>query len=111
MSAITTSLPVYTQPIHMAAPAKSIAPQGLNEKGLNQKAWAAAKDFEAQFLSSMLQPMFEGIKSDGPFDGGQGEQMFRSLLVDQYAQQMTQSGGVGVSQQIYREILKLQEQA
>ena len=29
--------------------------------------------------------MFSGIKTDGMFGGGQGEQMFRSLMIDQYA--------------------------
>jgi len=122
MDAIFAALPARQPQIHL--PAKSPAAQAsnafaakleagmqkaANARPLDAKAWEAAQDFEAQFLSSMLQPMFEGIKADGAFGGGQGEQMFRSLLVDQYAQQMTRAGGVGVAQSVYREILKLQE--
>lgn len=74
------------------------------------KAWAAAQDFESQFVSTMFQSVFQGLKTDGPFDGGQGEEMFRSLLVDQYAQGMTKSGGIGLADTVYSEIIKLQEQ-
>jgi len=80
-------------------------------KHANAKAWSVAQDFESQFISTMMQSMFEGIKSDGPFDGGQGEGMFRSLLVDQYGKEMSKAGGIGIADKIYGEILKLQEQA
>ena len=75
------------------------------------KALAAAQDFEAQFISTMTQSMFAGLKTDGPFGGGQGEEMFRSLLVDQYGTQIARSGGIGIADTIYSEILKLQEAA
>ena len=91
--------------MHVANAQKAKVPDGKNPQ-----AWAAAQDFESQFLSSMFQSMFKGLKTDGPFGGGQGEEMFRSLLVDQYSQQMTKSGGVGLADTVYSEILKLQEQ-
>lgn len=75
----------------------------------DERAWAAAQDFEASFVSVMFQTMFEGIKSDGPFSGGQGENVFRSLLVDEYGKQMARAGGIGIADQVYSEILKLQE--
>tara|TARA_R110000824_G_scaffold390760_20_gene588048 strand:- start:5463 stop:5771 length:309 start_codon:yes stop_codon:yes gene_type:complete len=75
------------------------------------RAWATAQDFEAQFMSTMAQSMFEGVKTDETFGGGQGEDMFRSLLIEQYGQQMSKAGGVGIADKIYGEILKLQEQA
>ena len=72
--------------------------------------WETAQDFEAQFLSSMLQPMFENIQEeDSPFSGGPGETMFRSLLVDQYGQNIAKSGGVGIADAVYREMIKMQE--
>ncbi len=79
-------------------------------QGKDPKAWAAAQDFESQFLSSMFQSMFKGVKTDETFGGGQGEEMFRSLLVDQYSQEMTKSGGIGLADTVYSEIIKLQEQ-
>ncbi len=75
----------------------------------NARAWTTAQDFESTFVSTMFQTMFQGIKTDGPFGGGQGEETFRSLLVDQYGREMTRAGGIGIADKIYGEILKMQE--
>jgi Rod binding domain-containing protein len=56
----------------------------------------------------MLQQMFEGVATDGPFGGGFGEEMFRSMMTDAMAKQMTKAGGIGVSDTVQREILKMQ---
>ncbi len=53
------------------------------------------KQFEAQFVSQMFQHMFEGIKTDGVFGGGSGEEMFRSLLIDEYGKMVANRGGIG----------------
>jgi Rod binding domain-containing protein len=68
----------------------------------------SAQKFEASFLSSMLQQMFEGVETSGPFGGGQGEAMFRSFLTDAMAKQMAKGGGVGVAAEVQREMLKMQ---
>ena len=74
-------------------------------------ALAAGKKFETMYLSEMLQPMFEGLKADKLFGGGDGENMFQSLAVDEYAKAIGASGGVGIAQAVQREILQIQEQA
>lgn len=67
-----------------------------------------AQDFEASFLSIMLQEMFDEVEVAAPFGGGQGEQMFMSFLSDAMAKQMTKGGGVGLSDTVAKEMLKLQ---
>lgn len=67
-----------------------------------------AKDFEASFVSNMLGQMFEGLDTSGPFGGGQGEAMFRSVLMDAFGKQISKSGGVGVAAAVQREMLKMQ---
>lgn len=74
-----------------------------------EAARAAADDFEAVFISQMLETMFQGLPTDGPFGGGHAEGVFRSLMVKEYGQQIAKSGGVGLADNVYREILKLQE--
>jgi flagellar protein FlgJ len=69
---------------------------------------ATAQKFEASFLSSMMQNMFEGVKTEAPFGGGAGEDMFRSLLTESIAKQVTKAGGIGVAASVQREMLKLQ---
>ncbi len=68
-----------------------------------------AEEFESVFLTTMIQGMFEGIKTDGPFGGGHGEQIYRSMLNEQYAEAIASRGGIGLADSIYREILSMQE--
>lgn len=68
----------------------------------------AAQDFEAVFINEMMGNMFEGISADGPFGGGPGETMFRSLLLDQYSRAIAGQGGFGLAPIVQREILSMQ---
>lgn len=69
---------------------------------------STAQNFESQFLSNMMGIMFEGLDTDGPFGGGQGEAMFRSVLMDAFGKQIAKSGGIGVGAAVQREMLKMQ---
>jgi Rod binding domain-containing protein len=69
----------------------------------------AADDFESFFIAQTMESMFAGIKTDGPFDGGHAEEMFRSMLSQEYGKTMVRAGGIGIADQVYREMLKTQE--
>ena len=69
----------------------------------------AAQEFEGVFISEFLGNMFEGISTDGPFGGGQGEAMFRSLMLDEYGNQISASGGFGLADAITKSLLAHQE--
>ena len=69
----------------------------------------AAKEFESVFISQMLGQMFSGLATDGPFGGGEGEAMFRSLMLDEYGKQITAQGGIGLADAVTRQLLKHQE--
>jgi Rod binding domain-containing protein len=69
----------------------------------------AAKEFESVFIAQFLGSMFSGIKTDGPFGGGQGEEMFRSMMLDKYAGSIVAGGGFGIAANIKAEMLKMQE--
>lgn len=73
------------------------------------KIQAAAEEFESVFLSSMLSHMFAGLDTEGPFGGGQAEETYRGLLIEEYGKAITQSGGIGIADTIARELLSLQE--
>jgi Rod binding domain-containing protein len=70
-----------------------------------------AQQFEAAFLAQMMRPMFEGLKTDGLFGGGEGEATWRSFLIDEMAEQTVKSGGIGLADQVVSQMLKMQEQA
>lgn len=90
------------------AMAKSLQalPQGSARDAAARK---TANEFESMFLSQMFEHMSAGIKTDGPFGGGQGEEMFRSLLNQEYAGMLAKRGGIGIADHVYRQILALQE--
>jgi Rod binding domain-containing protein len=68
----------------------------------------AASDFESVFASEMLSHMFSGIGTNGMFGGGHGEEMFRSLLVDQYGKALARSGTLGIADQVAAQMIKAQ---
>lgn len=70
-----------------------------------------AQDFETFFASQMLEQMFAGVKTDSMFGGGHGEEMFRSLLLNSYAQQIGKSGKLGIANQVMKSLLQQQEVA
>jgi peptidoglycan hydrolase FlgJ len=69
----------------------------------------SAKEFESVFISQFLGSMFQGIPTDGPFGGGEGEEMFRSMMVNEYAKSVETRGGFGLASAVSRQLLKNQE--
>jgi Rod binding domain-containing protein len=68
-----------------------------------------AQDFEAFFLAQAMDAMFAGVETDKLFGGGGGENVYRSLLSQEYAKVAAKSGGVGIADAVQREILRMQE--
>ena len=89
-----------------SAPIK--APTATNDAAVAGK---KAKEFESVFISQFLGSMFSGISTDGPFGGGQGEEMFRSMMIDQFGQAIESRGGFGLAASVTKELLKQQETA
>jgi peptidoglycan hydrolase FlgJ len=67
-----------------------------------------AEEFEQFFVAQMLEHMFSGIPTDGPFSGGHAENIFRSLLNTEYAKVIRETGGIGLADAVQREIVLLQ---
>ena len=76
-----------------------------------ETARAAAEEFEAFFLSQVLNSVFKGIKSDGMFGGGPGEDVYRPLLLQEYGKLLAERGGIGLADAVMRELLTSQEVA
>lgn len=76
-----------------------------------EEAKEAAQDFEAFFMTKMMESMFDGISTEGMFGGGHAEKVYRSLLLNEYGKAMAKTGSIGVSGDIMSAILKMQEAA
>ncbi|MEC8203123.1 MAG: rod-binding protein [Pseudomonadota bacterium] len=68
-----------------------------------------AQDFEAFFVSKMMETMMSGIKTDGPFGGGQGEKVFRSIMIQEYGKEAAKQGNFGIADAVQQQLLKMQE--
>jgi Rod binding domain-containing protein len=87
-----------------AQKAKALA-KGASEAKIDE----VANEFESQFISQMLQNMFSTVDTDGPLGGGDAEETYRSMLVNEYGKLVLRSGGIGVADHVKREMLRLQE--
>ena len=74
----------------------------------NSAAYKAAQDFESVFLGQMVAQMYTGLDAQGTFGGGFAEETYRSLLYQEIGRQMSASGGVGIADAVYAEMVKLQ---
>ncbi len=88
---------------------QSQAPPTVRADATASEQRATAVEFEQFFIAQMLDHMFAGIPTDGPFGGGNGESIFRSLLNNEYAKIIGRAGGVGIADAVHKEILRLQE--
>lgn len=71
--------------------------------------WRVAQDFEAVMIGQMARSMFETKGAgDSGFNGGVGEETWRSVLADHIGQAIAARGGIGLSQSVYNEMLRLQ---
>jgi Rod binding domain-containing protein len=74
------------------------------------RARRTADDFETMFLEQSLERMVSSAGEEGPMgENGTGGPIYRSMLVKEYAGTIVKSGGVGISSQVFREIMRLQE--
>lgn len=84
---------------------------GQSQQALSPKAQArqVAEQFEGIFINQMLSGMFEGLGQEDPFNGGYAEETYRGLMTETYADTIAKSGGIGIADNIMRELIGLQE--
>jgi len=77
------------------------------------KAKKQADDFETMFLEQVTQQIMAAPEgSEGPLgENGIGGDIYKSQLTQEYAKQIQKSGGLGLSDSILRDLLRMQEQS
>lgn len=80
---------------------KGVSPERLRElKRLRE----TAQDMEGLFIEQMLSSMRKTVGKTKFIDGGRGEEIFEDMLYEKYASQMSKSGSLGISDQIYEQM-------
>ncbi|MEO0915584.1 MAG: rod-binding protein [Pseudomonadota bacterium] len=77
----------------------------VSPKGQNPKLWTLAQKMESQFLAEMLKSAGLGETPEA-LGGGAGESQFSSFLVNEHADALVASGGIGLSEAIYNSLLR-----
>jgi len=65
-----------------------------------------AQEFETMFVGMMLKSMRETVGKDKLTNGGHGEEVYRSMLDQEYAKSLTEHGGVGLTAMLERQLAK-----
>lgn len=100
-----TDLSAISVPVDVSGAPTAASAADLAKRGQIQK---TARDFETSFLNIMFQSMFKDVGADNPYGGGEGEEMWKSFLTDAMAKQTVKRGGIGLSDTVAKEMLKLQ---
>ncbi|MDO9067798.1 MAG: rod-binding protein [Deltaproteobacteria bacterium] len=79
---------------------------GLSEKQRLQ-AKKVSQDFEALIVGMMLKSMRETVGKDKLTNGGHGEEVYRSMLDQEYASaSVKRGGGLGLAKMIEKDIIR-----
>jgi Rod binding domain-containing protein len=105
MNPVSTA-PTYTPDPRQLAQQRAAMAKQQNEAAINK----VAEDFEAFFAGAYFEQMFSGIQPDSVTGGGEGESMFRSLMIQEYGKAVAKQHVLGIADVVKRQLLQLQEQ-
>lgn len=76
-------------------------------KEQNKQLMDVSKGFESILLNQMLSTMRSTVsKDDGIVPQSHAEKMYESMLDTEYAQNMTDTGGLGIAKMVYEHLLR-----
>lgn len=106
---IATALPDATGTI--SDKARSLQRSAVNGGGVTEKQRLQAKkvsqDFEALFVGMMMKSMRETVGKDTLTGGGHGEEVYRSMLDQEYANaSVKRGGGLGLAKVLEKDIIR-----
>ena len=88
-------------PTMTAAQARAAAMTPEQRAKAEAKIAGTAKDFEAQFVGSMMGSMFD-------LGGGQGSDAFKTIMMQAIGKKIASGRGIGLARTVQAEMLKMQ---
>lgn len=86
-------------------------PSATDKAASPTKTQEVSESFSSLFLETMLQAMRKTVPKSGFMDGGNSEEIYRSMLDAEYAKIMSQTSGKSLSTMISNQISGLQKYA
>lgn len=105
------AVPYDADTLRMKQQSQAVGGMDLNaiKHASPEKIEAVSKEFEAMFVSQMLENMFSTVDVKEGLGGSDAEETYQSMMVSEYGKLIARTGGIGVADQIKRDMLKLQE--
>ncbi|MBI2254246.1 MAG: rod-binding protein [Proteobacteria bacterium] len=97
--------PIAMDPRLQATPGIGQAPR--NAAGIAK----VAEDFEAFFAGLVFEQMSSDIEPDPVVGGGEGEDMFKGLLNQEYGKAIARTHSLGIADVVQKQLLQIQEVA
>ncbi len=89
---------------------KTLDANATGQTAAASKTKKTAEDFEKMFLEQTMDRVNGSEGTDGPLgENGTGGGIYRSMMNKEYASAIVKSGGVGISDQVYKQMLAMQE--
>lgn len=67
----------------------------------------ATEDFEQIFVNMMLKEMHKNLGESALLDGGDYQKMFKDMLIDERAKELSRNGQFGLAEQMYNQMKDL----
>ncbi len=71
-----------------------------------EKLKTLSKDYESFFMKEVVSAMRRTVPKDSNLDGGNAEEIYKSMLDDQLSSHMANKGSSGVAQELYNRLSK-----
>ena len=106
MTPMTKVAPLGGQfaPTLTAAQARAAAMTPEQRAAAERKIAGTAKDFEANFIASMMSQTYEHVN----LGGGQGSDAFKTVMMQAIGKKIASGKGIGLAVQVQSEMLKMQ---
>ncbi len=97
-------------PLSAPKPPRQVAPTSVQKNSVvedapkDEEAWATAQKFEASFIAQMLS--YSGLAKALTAAGGEDVASFSQFYMESIAEDITESGGFGIAEKIYKYIEK-----
>lgn len=87
---------------------KAIGPQQAPTISTSERAQLrkATQEFESMFLNIVLKSMRDSVQKSGFIDGGNAEEIYKSMLDQEYAKSLAEQGSTGLAAAMERQLLE-----
>jgi flagellar protein FlgJ len=104
----TITKPAIFPEVVVAKPLSKVSGGNKGDVSGNQNAAIkkTSQDFEALFIGMMLKSMRSTVGKDSLTGGGHGEEVYRSMLDQEYAQEAAKGGVLGLSRGLEEQLVR-----